>query len=388
LLSSNSGRTTATPDKTKLSGQVNIMMSTRLIQRSIATATLATALVVTPIAVQAQDAAPPPPDQYNNQDQYAMQSGVQQDQAVPQPGAPQGIQQAPPPIPDYEQPPAPGDGYIWTPGYWAWTGDGYEWIQGAWVAAPYTGALWTPGYWGYAPYGYFWNAGYWGPYVGYYGGINYGFGYFGIGFYGGYWGGGRFWYNRAYCNYHGGWGYSRPYNGYSGRPGGASFVHGTAVSANRGVTSTAYRGSTINGRTANYAQGQGRSNYTGSTSTPARAYTGAGNFNGAANYNGTARSYSAPTQNYSNGARNNYAAPAQNYGNTGRSYAQPTSRFSQSYSGGASSYAQPSQSYTGRSYSTPSAGSFHGGAMSSPSGSFHGGGGGGGGFHGGGGGHR
>ncbi len=111
-------------------------------------------------------------------------------------GAPQGIEQAPPAIPDYQQPDAPGDGYIWTPGYWAWTGDGYEWVQGAWVAAPYTGALWTPGYWGYGYNGYFWNAGYWGPYVGYYGGINYGFGYFGIGFYGGYWGGGHFWYNR------------------------------------------------------------------------------------------------------------------------------------------------------------------------------------------------
>ena len=24
------------------------------------------------------------------------------------------------PLPDYDQPPAPGDGYIWTPGYWAW----------------------------------------------------------------------------------------------------------------------------------------------------------------------------------------------------------------------------------------------------------------------------
>ena len=49
---------------------------------------------------------------------------------------------------------------------------------------PTTGALWTPGDWGYGYGGYFWNAGYWGPYVGYYGGINYGFGYFGIGFYG------------------------------------------------------------------------------------------------------------------------------------------------------------------------------------------------------------
>ena len=38
---------------------------------------------------------------------------------------------APPAIPVYEQPLCPGDGYIWTPGYWAWTGDGYEWVDGA-----------------------------------------------------------------------------------------------------------------------------------------------------------------------------------------------------------------------------------------------------------------
>ncbi|HSY69172.1 MAG TPA: hypothetical protein VK813_11050 [Edaphobacter sp.] len=278
------------------------MTSTRLFRNSLATAMLATALVVTPIAAQAQDTAPPPPDQYGNQ--YDPQAGMQQDAAM-QNGAPQGIQQAPPAIPDYEQPPAPGDGYIWTPGYWAWTGDGYEWIQGAWVAAPYTGALWTPGYWGYGYGGYFWNVGYWGPYVGYYGGINYGFGYFGIGFYGGYWGGGHFWYNHAYCNYHGGYAYSRSYNGYSGHPGGASFVHSTAIAANRGAGSTAFRGSAVNGHTASYAQGASRSNYTSSAYSGARSYTGA-------NYSTAARSY-APGQSYS--AARSYSAPsASNYG--------------------------------------------------------------------------
>jgi hypothetical protein len=29
----------------------------------------------------------------------------------------------PPPLPVYEQPVCPGDGYIWTPGYWAWSDD-------------------------------------------------------------------------------------------------------------------------------------------------------------------------------------------------------------------------------------------------------------------------
>src|SRR5580692_122797 len=107
---------------------------------------------------------------------------------------------APPAMPVYTQPVAPGDGYIWTPGYWAWTDDGYQWVDGAWVLPPYTGALWTPGYWGYGTGGYLWNAGYWGPTVGYYGGINYGFGYIGIGYAGGYWNHGAFFYNSAVNN--------------------------------------------------------------------------------------------------------------------------------------------------------------------------------------------
>src|SRR3984885_11307920 len=56
----------------------------------------------------------------------------------------------PPELPVYDQPPIPGDGYIWTPGYWAWSDDiqDYYWVPGTWVAAPQPGYLWTPGYWG------------------------------------------------------------------------------------------------------------------------------------------------------------------------------------------------------------------------------------------------
>ena len=88
---------------------------------------------------------------------------------------------APPAIPTYDQPECPGDGYLWTPGYWAWGGGGYYWVNGAWVLPPYSGALWTPGYWGYDDGFYGWYPGYWGLSIGYYGGINYGWGYFGIG---------------------------------------------------------------------------------------------------------------------------------------------------------------------------------------------------------------
>jgi WXXGXW repeat (2 copies) len=105
----------------------------------------------------------------------------------------------PPVLPVYVQPPCPGPGYIWTPGYWAYTPDaGYYWVPGTWVPAPFVGALWTPGYWGFSAGLYLWHPGYWGTRVGFYGGINYGFGYTGFGYHGGYWDHDRFYYNRAY----------------------------------------------------------------------------------------------------------------------------------------------------------------------------------------------
>src|SRR6266403_1757231 len=61
---------------------------------------------------------------------------------------------APPPLPVYEQPACPVAGYIWTPGYW-------------------------------------------GPSVGFYGGVNYGYGYTGDGYWGGRWNGNNFQYNTA-----------------------------------------------------------------------------------------------------------------------------------------------------------------------------------------------
>jgi hypothetical protein len=109
---------------------------------------------------------------------------------------------APPALPVYVQPPCPAAGYIWTPGYWAYSADDqdYYWVPGTWVLAPSLGWLWTPGYWGSIDAEYVWHEGYWGPHVGFYGGINYGFGYFGSGFVGGYWRGHDFHYNRSVTN--------------------------------------------------------------------------------------------------------------------------------------------------------------------------------------------
>lgn len=112
----------------------------------------------------------------------------------------------PPDLPLYEQPPCPNDtddssicppdGYIWTPGYWAWDED-YYWVPGTWVFAPEVGDFWTPGYWSWSDGGYVFHQGYWGKSVGFYGGIDYGFGYPGHGFEGARWDDGWLHYNAA-----------------------------------------------------------------------------------------------------------------------------------------------------------------------------------------------
>jgi hypothetical protein len=106
----------------------------------------------------------------------------------------------PPPLPVYDQPICPGEGYLWTPGYWAWDEEEYYWVPGTWVMAPEPGLLWTPGYWTWDDGGYRWYAGYWAPHVGFYGGIDYGYGYPGEGFYGGEWRGNVYRYNTVVTN--------------------------------------------------------------------------------------------------------------------------------------------------------------------------------------------
>ena len=140
------------------------------------------------------------------------------------------VQVAPPPMPYLQQPPIPAPNAIWAPGYWAWDdwwGDFY-WVPGTWVQPPHAGLLWTPGWWGYAAGRYLWHAGYWAPKVGWYGGINYGYGYNGRGYDGGEWRGGRFFYNNAVTNVRG----SGTTNVYSRRValGPHTFINNTRVS--------------------------------------------------------------------------------------------------------------------------------------------------------------
>jgi hypothetical protein len=112
------------------------------------------------------------------------------------------VNAAPPPLPSYGQPPLPQAGYLWVPGFWAWREPipDYYWVPGTWVRPPQLGLLWTPAYWSRVDGGYRFHAGYWAEQVGFYGGINYGYGYTGDGYQGGRWENGIFSYNRAVNN--------------------------------------------------------------------------------------------------------------------------------------------------------------------------------------------
>jgi hypothetical protein len=290
---------------------------------------------------------------------------------------------APPAIPVYTQPLCPGYGYIWTPGYWAYGDAGYYWVDGAWVEPPYEDALWTPGYWGGDDGAYLWNPGYWGLSIGYYGGINYGFGYFGTGFWGGYWRGGRFFYNGEYNHLgfhdHEGFVYNHHVDGFDGRPGGAAFARNQGGGFNRGGDFN--RGAGINGNNFANRSGTQQTNYrNGFTANGARPqYNGgaARSLNGGNSFGQSRGNYAAPQAHaFPGGSQPQVRSFAG--GNYGRG-AQPQGR---SFSGGA----QPqTRSFSG-------GGNYGGGAHANYNGGggggFHGGGGAGGGSHGGGGGRR
>ncbi|MGA2352773.1 MAG: hypothetical protein ABSF70_20240 [Terracidiphilus sp.] len=270
---------------------------------------------------------------------------------------------APPPMPVYEQPPCPEDGLMWTPGYWAYGDNGYYWVPGTWVPAPQPGFLWTPHYWGWEGGHYIFHEGYWGPHVGYYGGVNYGFGYGGIGFAGGEWRGGHFAYNTAviHVGFHGGVVFNDPgrvhvgiienpgHVGFSGGPGGihhdpsptervASQDHHLAptgvqtqhqggAASNPGAWAKNNGGHPANAVASRPLQG-GPSMHTSSTTTTHSSTSTTTTTSHTGNMNGS-HSTMAPAHNTSVGAASSHSTPEMN----NRPSTQPHNSFGGSTSG-------------------------------------------------------
>lgn len=67
----------------------------------------------------------------------------------------------PPPIRYEAPPPMPGEGFVWTAGFWEPHGPHYRWVPGRYVRAPYPGAHWTPARYEHGDKGWRMHQGYW-----------------------------------------------------------------------------------------------------------------------------------------------------------------------------------------------------------------------------------
>ena len=70
------------------------------------------------------------------------------------------VAQSPPPPPVENVVVAPGPGYVWIGGEWAWNG-GWIWVSGHWGYPPYPRAVWVRGYWYRGPHGWYRSSGHW-----------------------------------------------------------------------------------------------------------------------------------------------------------------------------------------------------------------------------------
>src|SRR5258708_21405364 len=96
----------------------------------------------------------PPPREYTARANEYPPSAQEYPQAGPsyeyaEPQMEVRTTEPPPPLPDYEQPPCPEPGYLWTPGYWGYGGEGYFLVPGNWGLPPPGCGAWTPGCWGW-----------------------------------------------------------------------------------------------------------------------------------------------------------------------------------------------------------------------------------------------
>lgn len=70
------------------------------------------------------------------------------------------VAQPPPPPPMETVYVAPGPGYVWVGGEWAWHGR-WVWTGGRWVYPPRHGAVWVRTTWSHGPRGYYRHHGHW-----------------------------------------------------------------------------------------------------------------------------------------------------------------------------------------------------------------------------------
>ena len=56
---------------------------------------------------------------------------------------------------------APGPGYVWVQGHWAWVSNDYVWQPGVWVVVQPGRRHWEPGHWRHDRRGWYWVDGHW-----------------------------------------------------------------------------------------------------------------------------------------------------------------------------------------------------------------------------------
>ncbi|MGH7523354.1 MAG: YXWGXW repeat-containing protein [Gemmatimonadales bacterium] len=57
---------------------------------------------------------------------------------------------------------APGQGYVWIRGHYAWQDNDYAWVAGRWDRPPQASYRhWTPGHWQHTRGGWYWVEGRW-----------------------------------------------------------------------------------------------------------------------------------------------------------------------------------------------------------------------------------
>jgi hypothetical protein len=67
----------------------------------------------------------------------------------------------PPPVRVEGRGVAPGAGFVWVDGFWAFRGGAYAWDPGHWVRPPRPRAVWVPGRWDRRSGRYYYREGRW-----------------------------------------------------------------------------------------------------------------------------------------------------------------------------------------------------------------------------------